>query len=423
MNRSKIALLVLLLACFLIRLLFALRIPATEFFYPDGYDYSRVAVGIAQGQGFYPPEMKPMNLYRAPLYPYLLAGVYKTAGIENLSAVRVLQCFLAVLTGLLIFGICRLWSLTAAGWIALAIFTLHPFFIYYCAGISPESLYLLLCLLSYFLLFKLFKTQQLRYAFPAGISLGLAALTKGTILLIAPAAALTLSLCMKKTRTKSLCAIGILAASSFLTISPLTCWIHRRWNEFGLMLDGAGINFWIANSDSGYRLLRAKTSEEFQGIQKHIYLEEIPAMNPAIEQLGPKARNAYYNRMGWHYVRQYPDRSLWMGFQRLKIFWKPWVHPLAYRPREVLLSAAATLPLFFFGFWGLFLRLKSREPDAIFTAAAFLILSVMVGFLYNTEIRYRIPLIDSLLTVYAGIALAHLLRWDAKTQRTSKSVL
>ena len=397
----------LLLACFLIRFLFVLRIPATEFFYPDGYDYSRVAIGIAQGQGFYPPEMKPMNLYRAPLYPYLLAGVYKIAGIENLSAVRVLQCFFAVLTGLLIFGICRLWNLTAAGWIALAIFTFHPFFIYHCAGISPESIYLLLCILNYFLLFKLFKTQQLRYAFLAGISLGLGALTKGTVLLIAPAAALALFFCMKKRGTKLFCAIGILAATSFLIISPLTCWIYHRWNEFGLMLDGAGINFWIGNSDFSYRLFHAKTSEEFQSIQKQIYFEAIPAINPKIEPLGPKARDAYYNRMGWEYLKENPARSLWMGFERLKIFWKPWVHPLAYRLRVVLLSAAATLPLFFFGFWGLFLRLKNREPDAIFTAAAFLILSVMVGFLYNTEIRYRIPLIDSLLTVYAGVALAH----------------
>ena len=104
MKFSRI-LFLLLTVCLLVRVAFILHFPLNDFFYPDGYDYSRIATGIMKGEGFYPSGMEPIMAYRAPLYPFILAGIYRVAGHENLVAVRTVHCLLALATALLFFGI------------------------------------------------------------------------------------------------------------------------------------------------------------------------------------------------------------------------------------------------------------------------------------------------------------------------------
>ena len=129
-----------------------------------------------------------------------------------------------------------------------------------------------------------------------------------------------------------------------------------------------------------------------------------------IEALGPAERDAHYFRQGLVKFKENPAQSLWMMTERFKIFWKPWVHPLAYGRREVILSALASIPLFFFGFWGVFQRLQHRQPEAVFFLLSIIPITLVTGMIFNTEIRFRIPVLDSLLVVFAALSLSTLTR-------------
>ncbi|MCM8811708.1 MAG: glycosyltransferase family 39 protein [Candidatus Omnitrophica bacterium] len=392
----------LLLLCFFTRLSFIRQIPAEDFFYPDGTDYSRVASAITQGEGFYPPEMKPVIAYRAPLYCFFLGGVYWLFGIENLTAVRLVHCFLAMLTGWIIYLISeRIWG-AAGGLLSLFIFSIHPFFVYHAATIAPEIVFTLFVVLTYYFLFRLFDEKTAFLAILAGIPLGLAALTKGTVLLLGPAAALTIFSFTKANWGRRLGLVFLLGSMSLLVISPLSYWIYKRWNQVSLMLDGSGMNFWIANSPHSAHIFKAKTASQFRSAQQHLWMEVLPAMSKRLEHLSPGDRDRIYYKMGWREFEKNPERSLWLMAERFRIFWRPWVHPLAYGPKEVFLSGIASLPLFFIGFLYLFSRFRAKTPEACFTVLSIILITLVVGMVNNTEIRFRVPLIDTLLIVYAG---------------------
>ncbi len=418
--RQKQALFGLLALGFILRIVFMLQIPAGDYFYADGYDYSRVATAVAQGRGFYPPEMEPMIVYRAPGYPFLLGGLYKIFGIENFTAVRVVQSAAATAAGWLLFGIGMTIGGVPAGLIALGLFACHPFLIYHCATIAPETFFTFFVLLNYFFLFRLLDLKNLYSALLAGAAFGCAALIKGTILLTLPGAMLAILLAFQNNLKKGLAAAVLTAAVGSLVISPISLWAHRRWNEFSLILDGSGLNFWIGNSDTSARLFRAGTPEEFKKIQENLWMEELPAFESEIGRLGPASRDRFYFQRGAANFKKDPRRSLWMMTERFRIFWRPWVHPMAYGPKEVLVSGLASVPLFLFGFWGLLRRLSQRRPDAVFAALTLLLITLITGMIFNTEIRWRIPLIDTLLIVYSSWFLSKLFRGTAEKTPPSR---
>ncbi len=403
---SRLLIGVLLVAALTIRLGFALQVPAADPFYPDGVDYSRVATGLANGQGFYPPEMRPNIVYRAPFYPLVLAGLYRMAGNENFVVVRLAQCLLASLTGWLLFWTGRRLGGVKAGLVALGIFTVHPFFIYQCATVSPETLFIFLVVLGYSLLFRLFDEGRLRDAGLAGLVFGIAAVTKGTVLPVLPAACLTLLFVVRWAWAKRLASTIVLGAVTLLIISPLSIYTYIRWHEFSLILDGSGLNFYIANSDDSVRLFRAKDAQEFRAVQERLWMETLPGFEREIGNLAPASRDAWYFRRGREWFEAHPRLSLWMMWERFKIFWGPWVHPKAYGMKEVIASGLATVPLFVVGLWTLYCRLRQAQPDAVFGALAMAAITLIAGMLFNTEIRWRIPLIDTLLILNTAVGVA-----------------
>ncbi|MBM4134678.1 MAG: glycosyltransferase family 39 protein [Nitrospira sp.] len=407
MTRGQKGWLLLLLAlCLAARLGFILQVPASEYFYSDGDDYSRVALGIAEGRGFYPPDMKPNIVYRAPFYPLVLGGIYKAAGGENLVAVRLVHCGLAVLTGLLLFAIGRTLGGLLTGFLALGLFAVHPYFIYHTATVAPETTFIFLTVACYHFLFRFYDRARLRDALAAGFCLGLAAVTKGTVLLIIPAACLTAVLLLRTSWRRAWAGAALFVLTALLVIAPLSAYTYARWHEFSLILDGSGLNFWIANSEESVRLFRAETPEEFKRIQRTLWMEVLPAFEQEIGALAPASRDAFYFRRGWEELRAHPGTSLWLAYERLKIFWSPWVHPKVYGLKEVLVSAAATVPLFVLGFATLWRRIRRGCPDAVFAGLAMVLITLVAGMLFNTEIRWRIPLIDTLLILYTALGIA-----------------
>ena len=124
-------------------------IGATPHFTPrnDAVDYDRNAISLAQ-QGRFPGSQETVQrgptAFRAPLYPVMLAGVYKVVGVgsapDRWRSARVLQALLGALgVGLIMLIAFRLWGTTVA-LVSGVIATVYPPLLLVGSSLMPESL-------------------------------------------------------------------------------------------------------------------------------------------------------------------------------------------------------------------------------------------------------------------------------------------
>src|SRR5579862_8832872 len=72
----------------------------------DEKDYNLLALNLVEF-GEYCFEPGTLTALRPPLYPFLVAGVYKAFGLENYQAVRLLQAALSLLNVVIVYGLAK----------------------------------------------------------------------------------------------------------------------------------------------------------------------------------------------------------------------------------------------------------------------------------------------------------------------------
>src|ERR1044072_7749696 len=134
---------VLVLIALGFRLFIALRLPNDE--PDDGSVYSLIARNVLE-QHVYSQDSQPPyapSLIRLPGYPFFLVGVYKIFGVENNTAVRVVQAMIDTATCVLIALVVFEWTIDGerkrrAALIALGLAAVCPFTAIYVATILTE---------------------------------------------------------------------------------------------------------------------------------------------------------------------------------------------------------------------------------------------------------------------------------------------
>jgi 4-amino-4-deoxy-L-arabinose transferase-like glycosyltransferase len=162
----------------------------------DEQHYSALAQNIVAGNGYASSPGAPTSI-RPPLYPALLASIWRPFGTTNLQAVRIVQILLSAATALLVYWIgATVWDEQVAR-IAAVLFWLYPSFIYYDFLILTETLFTFLLIAFVFATLALIRTPRPLFAVACGLSLGLAALTRSVLwplpLLLCPALVLLVS--------------------------------------------------------------------------------------------------------------------------------------------------------------------------------------------------------------------------------------
>jgi 4-amino-4-deoxy-L-arabinose transferase-like glycosyltransferase len=102
-------------------------------FFPFGPEVCSIAEHIARGQGFSSPFFKDTGptTWIAPVYPYLVALVFRLFGIYSVASALVMlgiQCFVAAATGIIIHALGRRTFGPQVAFCAAWIWTLSPFF-------------------------------------------------------------------------------------------------------------------------------------------------------------------------------------------------------------------------------------------------------------------------------------------------------
>ena len=153
------------------------HLPATI---ADEQQYTLLAHSLVTGDGFAWGPGRPTSL-RPPLFPFVVAMVWRVVGSESLQAVRALEIVFAALTTIGVYAIGRRVYDGRAGRWAAAFIWLYPSFIYANFTILTETLFTLLLVGFVLLAVMMLRTTAASVAIGCGVLLGLATLTRSVV--------------------------------------------------------------------------------------------------------------------------------------------------------------------------------------------------------------------------------------------------
>jgi 4-amino-4-deoxy-L-arabinose transferase-like glycosyltransferase len=417
----------ILLAIFLVALFFrigflqqARTLPTQQQLVMDAARYDSWAREIAGG------EWRPREAFsQAPLYPYLMAGIYQATG-GSIGALRLFQALAGALT---VF------------WLAIVAGRLFGERAAYPAGVlaalyGPAIFYTPLLLKTTFHLF--FEAAVLILLVPrvgsrlrsvrvlaAGLCLGAAALLQENLLILLPLLALWLFRLPEEPVRRRAALAGALAAGTALALIPFVSLSYGASGEIVLTSSQSGMNFYIGNARgaTGTYVPLSDGSQDpahqkADARRLAAALAERATGRPVSpEALSPRRLSAIFWREAGRQIAADPAAWGRLLLRKLQLFWNAYEIPDAegydvYR-RE---TGASLWLLYGFGFLaplavaGLVAAVRSGDPQrrrnawslAVLIAAG--CLSVVAFFVFG---RYRMVIVPFLFPP-AGYAVARL---------------
>jgi len=368
----------------------------------DENEYLELATNLLEGRGFaYPDSVagEPAleRFGRAPLYPLFLAAVTGPTRIDPLSAIKIAQSAVGALGVWLVAIAATRVAGPGAGVVAAWMSALYPPLVWTPSYILSETLYMALAL-AHVLLAGRVLAEKDGASRRGGWVVVLCGVIGGVASLTRPAHLFFLLLLgvwlLTKWRIRDAVAIAV---GALLVIAP---WTARNVREYGhpvLIASEGGITFWTGNhplspgeGDMAANPAIKRDNQRFRAAH--------PGLSP--EQLEP----LYYREAMQAIAR---DPMWWAGLVARKLFytWVP-VGPsyTLHSKRYFVASVVSYGLLLAAGLAGaLIVARRRRWPTAMGLLLASAILVCVVFF---PQERFRIPVIDPALIVFAASGLA-----------------
>jgi 4-amino-4-deoxy-L-arabinose transferase-like glycosyltransferase len=383
-----------------------------------GGEMEHAAVTLAQrgfiGDAFGPGTGPTAHL--VPLYPMLLAGIYRVFGWNTLEA-RLIQELLAIAAtsagiAILPFVARKARLPLTAGILAAALLAVLPIHLWVETSGNWEQPYAALALLGLFWCFLSLheaRWQSWRAAALVGAFLGAAALLSASMVAVG-ACLFAASLWSAPGARKRVLTRGLLLASiSALVISP---WAIRNYRELGGFIplrSNFGLELAVGNNDKANGIGYDPSWEGPAGADfpAHPFrnIEELTQLR----SMGERAYMEAKQREGITWIRTHPGRFAALTAHRFVLFWFPtpdlWTAPTPLRGFKAAISAAISAGALL----GLAALFASRHPSRWFLLAALFGASA-VYFILHVGVRYRYPVIG-LSTLLAAYALLRAVEW------------
>ncbi len=382
----------------------------------DSQEYDRWARAIAGGDW-----LGSEPFFQAPLYPYLVALVYRAVGAAP-AAVYLLQIALAL---------AGCWALIRAGArlggrrLALAaglLFALYQPFWFYDVQLLKESLAVDLAAALLALLLAARADDRKTAWLAAGLAAGLLALLRENLLLALPFL-LPLAWRRGEPASRGVARLALLLAGLALPLLPVAARNAALGGGLLPTTSQGGVNFYIGNhpgADGTYRpLVVGKQIPSYERAEARRLAEQ--ASGRALSA-GEVSRYWLGRSLAW--VRAEPGAWLALQARKLALYWSwyEWPDAVDYYWMKQR-SAPLGLPGLEFGAvallaaWGLLLerrRLARWAPVLLFELGW--MLSVVAFFLFA---RYRLPALPGLLLLAAVPLAVSLERWRSGARRTA----
>ncbi len=405
-DRTRQLLILILVAAVLIRIPVALlmgdqvtELPGIQ----DQISYDALARSLLAGRGYsFTKNWYPFTPPNTPtahwsfLYPLYLAGTYAITGYHPLAA-RLLQGAVGgALLCFLVYKIGRRVADENTGLVAAGLAAVYGYFIYYNVALMTETFSVVLILLTLYLSIELKENPTPILWVGLGLSLGLAALLRQTVLLFAPFLLLWLFL---ELRARGIrwwyCALPVVII--FLVISPWTLRNYLVYREFLLLNSNAGYALYASNNPS-------------LGTDWRNELVVVPVPKELAGQNEAQLDRALTQK-GLEFILADPKRYLSLTLNKTLEYVRFW--PSSDSSRISNLNRVLS-----FGLYLPFMVLGSRWRNFV-PLYLFIVIHTGIHLLSWPSPRYRLP-VDAILMVFAGLTLIELAKlFKARRRRLS----
>jgi 4-amino-4-deoxy-L-arabinose transferase-like glycosyltransferase len=350
-----------------------------------GWEMGRVARSIAQGHGFSSPYEGNTGptAWEPPLYPYLMAGVFKLFGIYTHASAWVLLCInsaFATLTTIPIYLIARktfcapvaLWS--AYGW------ALNPYIWYWSIHWIWDTTFTPLILACVFLAaLELEDWPGLHGWALFGVLYGVGALANPTMLAFLPFCGLWI---WRRRFLRGLPSFGGVVFSSLVFFTVLAPWVVRNYEVFGrfvFLRDDFGLQVKLGNGPYADGMLMAYLQPNLNKLE----LEKFQSM-------GELAYGEACKQQAFGWIRENPGRFAVISLKRFFYYWNGVPRPTG-STSSVDFRSSAFLATSVLALWGLWRALRQKRPAAWLFAGLVLTYPTVYYFVFP-HARYRHPI-------------------------------
>ena len=323
-----------------------------------GWEMGRIGRSLALGQGFSNPfnQTTGPTAWEPPLYPFLIAGVFKLFGIYTHASALVLLCInslFSALTCVPIFLIAkRCFDRKVAIWTAW-IWAVLPSVMFWCTRwVWETSLAALLLTLIFCLALDLEETDGLKPWLAFGLLWGIAALTNTSLLAFLPFSGLWAWHQRRKRGKPSLA--GVLLAS-LLSIACIAPWTARNYRTFGRLIflrSNFGAELRIGNGPGADGTWREYLHPTQNVYQMRLY-----------QQLGEIAYVDQRKQEAVAFIREDYARLISLCIKRFIYYWGG-APRASETPALVLIKNSVFLASSVLALWGLGRALRKRRPGA-----------------------------------------------------------
>jgi 4-amino-4-deoxy-L-arabinose transferase-like glycosyltransferase len=366
-----------------------------------GAELGSVAASIASGHGFGSPmrlvPSGPTALF-APLYPYLLAGIFKSFGIFSYTSslmIRTIECAFSALTCWPIYAIGRKAFGKTIGTVAAWTWVFLPGSVYFAVDwVWDTSLVALWMALLVAATLELRDSDRMDWWAAYGALWGVGAMINPSLLSVLSFLALW---AVWPLRHRFVHAAKLAVASGLIFIACIVPWTVRNYVVFHTFIplrSNFGLEWWLDNHTQFPD--RSVHPIDYQPeLDKYVRMTEVPYMEE-------KKREAF------DFVRAYPADATEFFLRRFVHTWLEisespvdlWRTIPFYLKAFIIANSAFSL----LALLGALFALHWQNPLATPLATVLMVYPI-VFYITHTGLRYRFP-IDPLMVLFAVYALA-----------------
>lgn len=345
----------------------------------------RVARSIAQGQGFSSPYKGNTgpSAWEPPLYPYLMAAVFKIFGIYSYASAWVLlsiNSLFAACTTIPVYGIAhKSFGARVALWASRA-WAFNPYVWYWSIHwIWDTTLTPLLLALIFLVALQMEHWPGLKGWICFGALWGMGALANPATLSFLPFCGLWM---WWRRNRRGLPSLGGVALASLIFFLVLTPWLARNYAMFGRFVfirDDFGLQLRLGNNPMSDGML-------FATLQPNLNKLELDKF----QRLGEITYEADCRRLALQWIREHPARFAIVSMKRCFYYWNGVPRPsdsrLPYDFRSSLFLASSILAI-----WGIARAVRQKRPGAWLFAGLIAAYPSVYYFVFP-HARYRHPI-------------------------------
>jgi hypothetical protein len=350
-----------------------------------GYETGRVARSLAEGAGFSSPFQGQTGptAWLAPLYPALVAIVFKLFGIYTQTSAWVLLALNSLFSALTCWTIFAIAEETVgprvARWSGWAWAVMPHAMFWASRWIWETTLSTLLLTVALLLALRLDREPRTRTWLGFGLAWGLIALTNPACLSLLPFFGLWAAYRLSRQRRAWFGGAVVAAMIFFALVAPWSIRNYRVFHRFVPVRDNFGVEFWLGNSDFSDGLW-------MQWIHPSTYENEMAKYT----RMGEMDYVQSKQRETMDFARRHPGRFLQLCVRRAAWFWvgipKPSDKPLFAETRNTSVVLASVL-----AWWGAGLMVVRRRRGGWLMAFCLAVYPA-VYYLTFDDPRYRHPI-------------------------------